>query len=238
VTLGIPAAHKSNDVSTADGFLPLIASPVTTATRRINTALRNANVAWRTFKKECLGTARRQDMEMERSAEVTMNSGRYLSIVVNEEWNCPGTAHPDHDSIAMVYDLQTGRPLNWLAVLPHRLVSNSHVSASVGGLRVGLLASPDLDKLYVQAERQSIGSKDAEWWAECSDPLSDEAMEFIAWPDAKRDGIALLPVGLGHAVANCANDALISTATLRSLGANAAFVDEIEAAHRGVVGRR
>jgi hypothetical protein len=232
VTLGTLPSPKHTGIVKEEGSLPLIVSPITPATVRINASLVRVNEAWRKFKEQCFGERPPKDMNASRSVEVTMNGTNYLSLVVKEQWYCPGTAHPDHDSIALVYDLRTGRPLNWHTVLPRRLISKSHVDVGMAGQKIGHIASPDLDKLFVITLRRAAYRSSSDWWSECEDIISDPSLDFIAWPDDKRGGIVIEPVGLAYAVENCEDDALVSTAVLRSLGASRAFVGELELAHK------
>ncbi len=221
--------NTNQDIARPDGSLPMLLSPITPATNRINAVITKANKAWAQFEKDCRGTVSHADFEATRSAHVAMNGPRYLSLVISEEWNCPGTPHPDHDTVALVYDLQTGRPLDWTTMLPARLLSRLHVEeAGCCGPKIAFLSSPDLDRLYVRTLKAT--ERDTQRWSNCSDAINDASLDFVAWPDAKQNGVVLQPV-LAHAVAACADEALVSVSNLRSLGAAERFVRAIEEGH-------
>src|SRR5258708_26253018 len=47
-----------------------------------------------------------------------MKGPRFLSLVTNEGYFCAGAAHPDSDELALVFDLTTGRLVDWEKLLP------------------------------------------------------------------------------------------------------------------------
>jgi hypothetical protein len=62
----------------------------------------------------------------DRSVEVPMAGPDFLSILITDETYCPGAAHGATRIAALTFDLATGRPVDWPALLPpdwtrHRL---------------------------------------------------------------------------------------------------------------------
>ena len=205
--------------------LPRIAAPASAAMARINRALAKLDKSWMAFIREC----RTSRGDTGRSFEVTMRGPAYLSLVTHDDESCGG-AHPDSDTLALVYDLNTGAPVDWRRLLGGRLVQTASVDTVIYGTSIGMLSSPALREIYVRSVRAAAG-RDRTWWADCADTLRDPRLVFIAWLDAKRAGLVLQP-SLPHVEAACAEEAAIPAATLRGLGADPGLVGAIEAAHR------
>jgi hypothetical protein len=146
-----------------------------------------------------------------------MAGPRYLALVAHDDESCGG-AHPDQSRTALTYDLETGRPVDWRQLLGPRLVSSTETDNVIDGTVIGLVSSPELRRLYVQALKSAAG-RDAGWWKDCDDVLADPELRFSVWPDAKRRAVMLEPE-LVHAVQACGGDAAISPGTLRAVGAS------------------
>lgn len=209
--------------------LPQITSPRTAATDRINAAMKRIDADGVKTMAECRQSSRTSPSavppDYERHTEVTMRGPDFFSLVVTDSYMCGG-AHPDDSSLALVYDLDTGRPLNWLSYLPASMKAEASLEGE-GASRVGVVTSPVLHDLYVTALR---ASPDAPEWSECGDALED-AHTLLVWPDAESDGLMVQPSDMPHVVAACAAAASIPTATLRKLGVNARLLDAVDAAH-------
>jgi hypothetical protein len=209
--LKLTAPHK--------GELPRIASPATPAAAKINAALATLDRRWGGYVRGC--RAGGKDNEASRTAAVTMTGPRFLSIVASDEESCGG-AHPDNSTLALVYDLTTGRPVDWRQLLGPRLVTATRTDTVIDGTRSGFAKSPELSQLYLRALRKSP-DYDPAWWKECQETLTDEQLEFVLWPDARKHGLVAEPQVV-HAVAPCAEDVAIPAAELRQAGASADLV--------------
>lgn len=205
---------------------PRLAAPEGPPARRINQALTNADDRLRSAVAQCHALAAeppgrpRHDF-WERGISVPMRGPDYLALVASDTWYCGG-AHPSAARVALAYDLHTGAPLNWQRLLPAALVATVAVETAGDGTSIGVVASPALTAFYLN----SMTAPD------CAQVLKDTELQFILWPDAKREGIALEPFGLPHAVAACGADTVIPLATLRQAGMAPAMLDAIATAHK------
>lgn len=202
---------------------PRIATPEGPASQRINQALTAADVRLRTAAKDCAANASDpKDADWQRTVTVPMRGPGYLTLVATDSLFCGG-AHPDSDSFALAYDLHTGAPLNWERLLPKTLAGKATLDTAADGTRLGVLASPALTALYLKLSKPD---------ADCASALHDTDLQFILWPDAARQGVAMQPSGLPHVIAACGDDAVIPLATLRTLGVEPALLDAIAAGHQ------
>jgi hypothetical protein len=206
------------------------------AVARINQALEEADSRLRAAAKDCRaqagGTqpdaagaaagADKQDPVWQRSVTVAMRGPFYLSLVASDESDCGG-AYPSAASFALAYDLRTGSPLNWARLLPKALVGTASLDAAGDGTRIGVAASAALTQLYLTLVKPD---------ADCASALRETDLQFMLWPDAAREGVAVQPSGLPHVMAACGDDAVIPVARLRTLGAEPGLVAAIEAGHR------
>lgn len=209
-----PAMQLS--ASRSKAVLPRIVAPATPATAKINAALAVLDRRWADYARNCRAIGK--DNEATRTVKVTMAGPRFLSLLASDEEFCGG-AHPDNSTLALVYDLESGRPVDWSKLLGPRLASSARVETVLDGTRIGVVISPGLTRLYQSAVRKAP-DYDPAWWNECSEALSDPNLEFVLWLDAKKRGLGAEPV-LVHAVAPCAEDVTIPAADLRRAGADA-----------------
>jgi hypothetical protein len=205
--------------------LPHIAAPITPATTKINAALAKVDTSWRAFLKDCHDQAG-ADFDMERSNQVAMRGPGYFAVTIGYSYDCGG-AHPDGGSIALAYDLNTGRPLNWAQLLPKALVDSTSTDSAGDGTTIGLITSKALQKIYA---REALAHADADFKSNCADTLTQDGLTFQVWPDAKSDGLMLQP-DLPHVVLACGDPQVVSVQTLRRLGVSAPLLSAIEAAH-------
>jgi len=206
---------------------------LTTATpgsAKINAALARLDERWRKAMRECKADGG-GDASTSRSVSATMAGPKVVSLLITDEMYCGG-AHPDSSAMAVAYDLESGRPLDWTRLLPKALVTSATLDTHDDGSSIGAIVSPRLHALYLAAARAQSGH-DASWTSNCGEVLDDEDLPFQLWPDAKAGGVMLAPLGLPHAVAACADALPLPTATLRRLGADAGLLDAIDAAHAG-----
>jgi hypothetical protein len=200
---------------------PRIAADAGEAAARINRALAAADDRSRAFVKDCAAQEGEGPTSVTRTITVTMRGPRYLSFVAYDYFDCRG-AHPDTDTIALVYDLKTGAPVNWGALLPAALVGKAELDTSGDGTRIGMASSPALQQLYLKGHKID---------PDCIEPLSEPGLEFILWADAEQGGLAIQPASLPHVVAACGDSATIPLSRLRQLGVKSELADAIQAAH-------
>lgn len=214
-------------VSRGVAGLPRISAPLTETTAKINTALGRADQRWRAFGAQCKTQTPSPDNEVSRKAEITLRGPSFLSVVIRYDYDCGG-AYPDTGTMALVYDLDSGHPVNWALLLPKRLKATASLDSAADGSGIGAVASPVLHKLYLQAARAAAKGGDL---GDCGTVLSDDGLQFMLWPDAAADGLALEPSSLPHVVKACADTQTIPTAVLRKQGVDARLLDAIDAAH-------
>jgi hypothetical protein len=124
-----------------------------------------------------------------------------------------------------VFDLDTGTLADWAKLLPE-LAQHTGTDAAGDGSTLGTISSEKLADLYRDMAKHS-GSDPA-----CADALKDTELNFILWPDAKQNALAVQPAGLLHAIAACGPALPIPVETLKSLGVSGELLDAIDAAHR------
>ena len=189
---------------------PRIAAPQTPATAKINAALTRLDRRWAGFVKAC--GAGGKDANAERRVETTMAGPRFLSLVARDEQLCGG-AHPDTDTLPLVYDLEAGRPVDWRKLLGPRLVTAIATDTVIDGTTVGEIASGTLQGLYVRGAKPD---------GDCSEVLGDPGLKFVAWLDGRKRGLVIEPV-LPHVTRACGDEQTIGLADLRRLSAEPAL---------------
>jgi hypothetical protein len=211
---------KQPKIGAAEAF-PRLADPKDEAAKRINAALdrqdRQLGKAAAACRKDGGKTA-----SWDRSVTTAMTGPGYLTLIAADETDCGG-AYPDTGQLVLVYDLQTGSPVNWTRLLPAALAGTVALDNAADGSKIGTVNSPKLHALYTDAYPQRSDR------ADCLDSIAD--LPFILWPDAKSDGLVLAPSGLPHVVSACGESVTIPTATLKTLGVDARLTEAIDAAH-------
>jgi len=144
-------------------------------------------------------------------------------MIAYDALNCGGP-YPDSGVLALTYDFSTGFPVNWVRLLPAGMVQDIGKENASDGSVIGTLTSSALVVLLCEGLDQPIDH-------ECKDVLSDPALTLVLWPDAKADGLAVMPSSLPHVVYACGPSVTIPTAVLRKLGVDAGLLDTIDAAH-------
>ncbi|WP_413988739.1 hypothetical protein ACMDCR_22365 [Labrys okinawensis] len=222
----VPLAFaKASDVAKGvHGFPRLAAGDA--MSRKINAALAKGDARAKAGARSCLAEAGKRG-DWSRSVEITMKGPRLVSYVATDDYFCGG-AYPDTSTQALVYDLTTGIPVDWARFLPPALLGEKGTTKAADGTVLGTLSSPALTALYVKAV------KPADIDPSCQDALDSQPLHFLAWPDAKADGLALLQTDLPHVTAACGPAATVPMAELRSAGVDPALLDAIEAAHKAL----
>jgi hypothetical protein len=207
---------------------PRIAAPAGAAAQRINLALDRQDDNVKSVARQCAHDGWSRDVT------VTMRGPRYLSLTAQDSWYCGG-AYPDAGRLVLVYDLDTGSPVNWARLLPAAMIGSASLDTAGDGTRIGVIQSRVLQDYYVKT--RTSDPKDP-LDADCRDVVQDPALKFTLWPDAHDGGIRIEPVGLPHVVAVCGGSVLIPAAALRRMGVQPSLADAIESAHaRGWFGK-
>jgi len=210
---------------------PLVASPKTDAERRINATLKLLNRELAHSLQECDESARQSDLDendspkkstrargvWDRKVRVTMRGPVLLSMVANDEVFCGG-AHPDSDTTAMVFDLGTGKRVDWQTYFSEPLEGPSD-TMSDGGIENGLVI-PALREMSLLSAVP-----------DCRTAFVED-QSYLIWPDAKRGVLIALPVDLPHVVAACADQISLTPEKALALGFTAPLIDAIQQAHR------
>ncbi|WP_419952017.1 hypothetical protein [Methylobacterium sp.] len=212
--------------------MPRIANPVDDAERRINAAVQRLDGAARKAAAECLAQGGKH-ADYGRHIDVTMRGPRFLSYTMTDSAFCGG-ARPNTGTSAIVYDLVSGAPIDWTALLPPALTGKVALQTEMDGSRMVSLSSKRLFDLYLKAYRPRTGQAKADADDdECRDAVStpdgDGPPAMTVWLDAKAGGLAV-QFDLAHVVQACADVEVIPLATLKAEGANAVLTDAIVAA--------
>jgi hypothetical protein len=215
--------------------MPLIANPSDDAERRINAALKRLDANLRKAIRDCKGHDGAPG-DWVRKVEPTMRGPGYLSYVIRDMSFCGG-AYPPSGTMAIVYDLETGAPVDWTHLLPPLMTGKVALAEGMDGTKMVTLASPLLFSLYLSGYDRAIRMPGNDIAAEdidgCKEAVRAEANPpMMVWLDAKSGGLAV-QFDLIHAVQACAVPVVIPLAVLRANGANAALLEAIEAAHGG-----
>ncbi len=217
-------------VATNIPSMPQIANPADDAQRRINAALKRLDSAVRIAAPECYKDAKNlgaTDAYWSRTVDIPMSGPRYLSIVITDDAFCGG-AHPNTSTMSIVYDIRTGRPVDWAKLLPPSLTGKMALVKGMDGTSMVTLASPELQALYLDAYKHSDSGRDAD----CVDAVTtDEPQASMVWLDARRGGLAV-KFDLSHVVQNCAIPKIIPLSVLSANGADAGMIAAIKAAKK------
>lgn len=204
---------------TIAAFPRIVSGPHDATAARINRALAQADQ-----QPGCDG----QKGTWNRSIAVTMRGPRYLSLLAQDDWYCGG-AYPDTDSVPLVYDLQSGAPINWQAIIPPALFEKAGTSPGGTAADPIEVSSDGLWKLYAKAATAALNDSD------CAQVLADPSGSgtgLMLWPDAADDGLAVQQADFPHVIKACGPPITITSAELRKLGFAADFVSAIDEAHQ------
>jgi hypothetical protein len=206
--------------------LPLIAQNGSKAVDLINASLAQYN-------KRVLEATRNCDVDhgqhkskgtWERSVKVRMAGPRFVSYVARDFVFCGG-AHPDNDTMALVYDLRTGALLDWTENLPAES-AKFHPDSISDGTMVKYVQSASIAKMYFDKLHES--SEEG-----CKDAISEKGLDygFTLWPDAKAGALAIQP-NLPHAIQGCGSVIYLSDEEMQRLGVSADIREAIKEAYR------
>jgi len=203
---------------------PLIAYPSTPAEQNVNAILKRLNERMAKVLKDCDGNYRdsgKNDIEgdWERTITVTMTGPRFLSMVAIDSYFCGGP-YPDSGTFAMVFDMTTGRPVNWMNLIAKSANASVYSDSNSDGSRVGALIVPALRAL-------TIAHADGE----CKEAFHNP-QAYQLWPDAKSGTLTAEPFDLPHMVAACVDDLKLTPDQARKLGFDETLLSAIAQAHR------
>ena len=219
-----PAVRKD-----VPGF-PRIAAPTDDAQRRINAALARLDARVGAAAKACIEGAHDGDGDYARQIDTPMRGPEFVSYVVSDDVDCGG-AHPNTGHAAIVYDLRSGKPVDWTALLPPALTGKLALTTGEDDVRVVTLASPRLYALYRKG--YDVGPVDEDS-RECREAVDAEGADgpvpMLAWLDAKAGGLAL-QFDFPHAEQACSEPVVIPLEVLSREGASPRLIAALQAAH-------
>jgi hypothetical protein len=173
--------------------------------------------------KEALPGLKSKDLAgaWQRSVDVTMKGPRFLSYTMTTNQSCGG-AYPELGrSSSIVYDLMTGKPVNWLRLLPN---GTKGVRGDLGdGQVAGWIQMPSLQMQALQdAEKEC---------KEVFDSSHGDIISFEVYPDARSGSLRANTPDIMHARRDCEATLALKEAELRALGAPPELWQYISAAH-------
>ncbi len=211
--------------------MPLIAEPADDAERRINAALLRLDGNVR--KAAACKAEGGAHSWWERTVDTTMRGPRFLSLTITDNVFCGG-GHPNASTMAIVYDLTTGAPVDWTTLLPPALTGTVSLAIGADEAKMVTLASKRLYALYLKGYRPRMGDRkvdgdDEECREAAAQAGSGGLPAMMAWLDAKAGGLAV-QFDLPHAIQACADPVVVPVATLRQEGAKLLLTDALDAA--------
>lgn len=166
-----------------------------------------------------------------RSITRPMTGPAYLTLRQHLEIYCGG-AYPSNEQTAVTYDLATGGPVDWKALLPGLALVQDEPMADMPADYVYSLRSPGLEALY---ERKMLAEATEDEGPDgCRDvwkphPAGDLGQGFRVWADAEHGGVAI-DADYVHAVQACGGSVYLSADEMRAAGAPAGLIDALTAA--------
>ena len=220
----------SPDLADDFGALPRVAGDMPQA-RAINAALDRVDARDRENRTDCLEMKPLNDnVEWGRSVEAPMTGPRFVSIVMTQGDYCGG-AHPSWTRTALVFDLETGRLIDWTSWLPAEMATPFQADDADRLVSPAVLGSPSLKAWFAGRALEQMG-KDGR--RECAAIYAEDRREYAwgltAWPNAKDGGLTLQSAGLAHAEMGCHADVLMPLAEMMRRGIADELVDAIKAA--------
>jgi hypothetical protein len=203
--------------------MPQIANPATDAERRINSALQRLDTNVLKAAEDCKGG------DWTRVVDAPMRGPGFLSLVITDSIDCEGTAHPEASTASIVYDLDSGKPVDWAHLLPPSLTGKQDLALE-GGSKFVTLTSRHLFALYMAG--YTDGGATGTDLDRCKAALkeSGDPPPANVWLDAKSGGLAV-EIELPHVVAACEDVVVIPAARLRAEGAQKLLLKALANAH-------
>lgn len=229
VQLGKVRMEQVHELRKGLDLWPLIVTPRTTATQKINATLAEMNGRLRASVHRCdthyrmwarnVAEDNRRSAhphgDWERKIQVTMVGPRYLSLVVEREVIFCGSAYPNNDNYAFVFDLRDGNlvdPASWFSA---EAPVSTRKSATWEENSMLLLVDPALESM----SRESAV-------AECRDAFSQH-WGYLIWPDARKQRIIALPAIEQHVLQGCSEKIELTAEQARRLGFRDALLRDL-----------
>ena len=199
------------------------------AAARINTSLDRFNAEVLSNARECHKDVRQMlrkgdidSFDWDRDIDVPMRGPHYLSLVAEDSYICDAP-HPLDGEIALTFDLTTGLPVNWIALLPKG--ATGEVIRSPGRLPLGFVHWPAMvQRTSKQAQKDPEHEGNG-----CAQVFSDPAMNIDVWLDAKAHAVVFTPlIGIHFDYAMCGESVSVGADEAARLG----FAPELVAALR------
>ncbi|MEB0045630.1 MULTISPECIES: hypothetical protein [unclassified Pseudomonas] len=208
--------------------MPLIADPKDDAERRINSALLKLN----SHIKKALNVCKSEnasEASWTRTVDTPMQGPGFVSVVITDVAFCGG-AHPSTATMSIVYDLRTGKPVDWTHLLPASLTGKVELSKGIDDTRMVTLSSNALYELFLAGYDSGEGSQEDR--AACKEAVqnigSDGPPTMMVWLDSKIGGLAV-QYDLSQVNQACAVPVVITLEKLRAAGAQPVLIDAIAA---------
>lgn len=225
------ALRFSPDLAENFQALPRVALETPEA-QAVNAALDRVDARDRESREDCLSMKPHNDnVEWGRTVDVAMSGPRFVSIVMTRGEYCGG-AHPNWDRPALVFDLQTGRLIDWRAFLPAGMTAEMHDDDADEWVSAAYLKSPELKAWFAA---RAMAAMDEYGRKECADIYGQGGHDewgLTIWPDAKAAGLILQSAGLAHAEKGCFTEVTMSLRELKRRGVRRELTDALEVAHR------
>ena len=183
---------------------------------KINASLSRFDAEVKSDERECLRGKGERDYQ--RQVAVTMTGPRYLSMTMDDTYDCGGP-HPDDSQTVLTYDLKTGSPVNWEALLPPE--AKGETIRSKGRLTIALMHWP---AMLERAKKQASGDQE-----ECGDAYVGRGdISLNVYLSAEDHAIALQPNLTPHFYsATCSTVVLIRADEAKRLGIAQPLIDAI-----------
>ena len=208
--------------------LPRLKPQAGVASEPINRAFARFDADARSSIKECAATAKEMNApaggSFTREVAVPMTGPNFLTVRMGDETYCGG-AYPNASITGITYDLSTGRPVDWVALLGPNLGGTTDVDQKTGK-PTGYLTSPALFHLWMKARGPSNDEPGNE---DCRGTPQEATGPLEVWADAAGGGIAVQSLDVVHATAVCGRPAVIPVGVLRNKGVSARLLDSIAA---------
>lgn len=204
----------------AEGFPTLVGK--TRAIARINRALRAANGKRLKEIQDCGRGLPPDGSWWEQSVDTPLLGARFVSFFAHGNAFCGG-AHPGFIMDPLVFDLRTGKPVNWKKLLPVDLFDKPDPSpADDPAPASDEIRSTKLTALFIAASENASAP-------ECKEEFVGGKLSFVLWPDAKEKGLEIHTSSLPQAVLGvCGGPVTIPLANLKQVGLDSALIRDIE----------
>ena len=207
----------------ADALPRLLSGAPPAVVKTINATLAQVDAQALRDAKDCL---RAKGSDYGRGVSATMQGSGFLSLVVNQSFSCAGAAHPDSETQALVFDLTTGKFVDWEKLLPGA-VQIKKIDADLEK-KFPFHATVASDAIWALYKKEALKENSD---PDCADAFDDK-LDFVLSLDAGKNALAVDEVGLRHAVEACGITLYLSGDALKSLGAGKELIDALDAAHR------